>query len=181
MQRSAPLVYVSPGQINFVVPDGTAPGLANFIVINGSTATTAAGMVQSVAPALFSANGTGSGVAAATAIRTQAANPLLQSPVPVFQCTSSSCVSVPINLGVDTPVYLSLYGTGIRNRSSLANVGVTIDNISVPVLYAGLAPGFTGLDQVNVSLILSLRGSKETNVVLTVDGQVSNVVKVNIE
>jgi uncharacterized protein (TIGR03437 family) len=181
MQRSAPLIYVSSTQINFVVPDGTAPGSANFVVTNGSTIQTSTGTIQSVVPTLFSANSTGSGVAAATAIRTQAANPQLQSPVPVFQCSSSGCVSVPISLGVDTPVYLTLYGTGIRNRSSVANVAVTIDNISVPVLYAGATPGFTGLDQVNVSLILGLRGSKETSVVLTVDGQASNVVKINID
>jgi len=30
--RTAPLVYVSPVQINFVVPDGTAPGLATLVV-----------------------------------------------------------------------------------------------------------------------------------------------------
>jgi len=181
VQRSAPLVYVSPAQINFVVPDGTASGSASFAVINGSTTQTTAAMIQSVVPTLFSANSTGSGVAAATAIRTQVADPRVQSPVPVFRCTSSGCVSVPISLGVDTPVFLTLYGTGIRNRSALANVTVRINNISVPVGYAGPTPGFTGLDQVNVSLILSLRGSKETNVVLTVDGQASNVVTVNIE
>ncbi len=119
-------------------------------------------------------------MAAATALRVQAANPQIQSPVPVFQCGASGCVSTPIDLGVDTPVYLALYGTGIRNRSSLANVKVTINGISVPVLYAGPQPTYTGLDQVNVVLTLNLRGSGESNVVLTVDGQTSNTVTVNI-
>ena len=54
---------------------------------------------------------------------------------------------------------------------TLANVKVTINDISVPILYAGPQPDFAGLDQVNVPLILSLRGSGESNVVLTVDGQ----------
>ena len=126
-------------------------------------------------------NGAGSGVAAATAIMVQAANPLLQSSVPVFQCAGSSCVSVPIVLGVDTPVYVSFYGTGIRNRSSLANVAMTINGIGVPVLYAGPAPGYTGLDQVNAGLVLSLRGSGESNVVLTVDGQAANTVTINVQ
>ena len=175
--RAAPLVYVSPVQINFVVPDGTAPGLATLIV-SGQTFTAA---VQPVAPTLFSTNQAGSGVAAATAIMVQAANPLLQSPVPVFQCAGSSCVSVPIVLGVDTPVYVSFFGTGIRNRSSLANVAMTINGIGVPVLYAGPAPGFTGLDQVNAGLVLSLRGSGESNVVLTVDGQAANTVTINVQ
>jgi uncharacterized protein (TIGR03437 family) len=88
---------------------------------------------------------------------------------------------VPIRLGVDTPVYVSFYGTGIRNRSSLANVAVTINGVGVPVLYAGPAPGYTGLDQVNVGLLLSLRGSGESNVVLTVDGQAANTVTINVQ
>jgi uncharacterized protein (TIGR03437 family) len=151
------------------------------VVTNAGTTQTFTAAVRSVAPTLFSMNGTGSGVAAATAIRVQAANPLLQSSVPVFQCTGSSCVSVPIALGADTPVYVSFYGTGIRNRSSLANVAMTINGIGVPVMYAGPAPGFTGLDQVNAALLLSLRGSGESKVVLTVDGQAANTVTINVQ
>ena len=175
--RAAPLLYVSPGQINFLVPDGTAAGLAT-LVVAGQTFTAA---IQPVAPTLFSMNGAGSGVAAATAIMVQAANPLLQTSVPVFQCAGANCASVPIVLGGDTLVYVSFFGTGIRNRSSLANVAMTINGIGVPVLYAGPAPGFTGLDQVNAALVLSLRGSGESNVVLTVDGLASNTVTINVQ
>ena len=175
--RAAPLLYVSPGQINFLVPDGTAPGLAT-LVVAGQTFTTA---VQPVAPTLFSMNGAGSGVAAATAIRVQAGDPSLQASVPVFQCTGSSCASVPIVLGIDTPVYVSFFGTGIRNRSSLANVTATINGIGVPVLYAGPAPGFTGLDQVNVGLVLGLRGSGESKVAMMVDGLAANTVTINVQ
>jgi len=179
--RSAGLIYVSPSQINFVVPDGTAAGAATFQANNGSSTQSVTATVQLVAPTLFSMNATGSGVAAATAIRTQAGNPGSQSPVPVFQCGNTGCVSVPIDTGVDTPVFVSFYGTGIRNRSSQANVSVKINDISIPVFYAGPAPGFVGLDQVNVGLTLNLRGSKESYVVLTVDGQTSNAVTINIQ
>jgi uncharacterized protein (TIGR03437 family) len=178
---SAPLVYVSPGQINFVVPDGAAPGAATFTVANGATTQTFTTPIASVVPRLFSMSGAGTGVAAATAILTQAANPLLRSPVQVFQCTAAGCVSVPIKLGIDTPIYVSFYGTGIRNRSALEKVSVTINGISVPVLYAGPTPNFSGLDQVDIALVLSLRGSGESNVVLTVDGQPSNVVTINVQ
>jgi uncharacterized protein (TIGR03437 family) len=179
--RSAGLIYVSPSQINFVVPDGTTAGAATFQANNGSTTQTVSATVQLVAPTLFSMNATGSGVAAATAIRTLAGNPGPQSPVPVFQCDNSGCTSVPIDTGLDTPVFVTFYGTGIRNRSSLANVTVKINDISVPVLYAGATPGFVGLDQVNVGLTLNLRGSKESYVILTVDGQTSNAVTINIQ
>lgn len=180
-QRNAPLLYVSPGQINFQVPADTAAGAATFTVNGGASTQTFNAVVQTVAPTLFSMSGTGTGVAAALAVAVQAANPSVQSAVPVFQCGSAGCVSVPLVLGVDQPVYVSLYGTGIRNRSSLNNVTVTVKGTSVPVLYAGASPNFAGLDQVNIALPLTLRGSGESNVVLTVDGQTSNTVTINVQ
>jgi uncharacterized protein (TIGR03437 family) len=180
-QRAASLLYVSPSQINFMVPNATVAGPVQVAVMSSSVTQTFFATVAKVVPRLFSLDGTGSGLAAATAIATQVNDPQLQWPVPVFQCSSLGCVAVPINLGVDTPTYLTLYGTGIRNRSSLANVAVTVGGISVPVLYAGPTPNFTGLDQVNVGLLLSLRGIGQTNVVVTVDGQVSNAVMIDIQ
>jgi uncharacterized protein (TIGR03437 family) len=180
--RSASLLYVSPTQINFVVPQDIQLGLATFSVnAGGAAAVSTFGTVLPVAPTLFSASGNGVGVAAATAIRTQAGAKGLQAPIPVFTCGASDCVAIPIDLGIDTPVYLSLFGTGIRNRSSLSNVAVTINGINVPVLYAGPQSEFAGLDQVNVALTLNLRGSGESNVVLVVDGQTSNPVTVNLK
>jgi uncharacterized protein (TIGR03437 family) len=177
----ASLLYVSPAQINFILPQDTQPGLATFIVTAGGAAdVSTSGTVLPVAPTLFSAGGTGTGVAAATAVRTQAGAKGLKEPVPVFACGAPGCVAIPVDLGIDTPVYLSLFGTGIRNRSSLSNVTVTINGVSVPVVYAGPQPEFAGLDQVNVELTLNLRGSGETNVVLVVDGQTANPVTVNV-
>ena len=176
---NAPLLYVSQNQINFLVPDNIAPGAATFVVAGVAQSFTAA--VQPVAPTLFSMSGTGSGVAAALAISVQAGNPQVQSPVPVFQCTDAGCVSVPIALGVDRQVYVRFFGTGIRNRSSLENATMTINGINLPLLYAAPAPNYVGLDQVNVGLPLALRGSGVSNVVLTVDGQTSNVVTINIQ
>jgi uncharacterized protein (TIGR03437 family) len=124
-------------------------------------------------------NGTGTGVAAATAVEVQTGN--LQSPVTVFQCGSSGCVAVPITLSAGSPVYLTLYGSGIRNFSSIANVEVTINGVSVPIQYAGPQSSFAGLDQVNVSLPASLEGSGLVNVILTVDGRASNTVQVDIQ
>jgi len=181
VESGAPLMYVSPAQINFVVPPGVATGTATFTVLNGSAAPlTATAAIQAVAPTLFSMSGDGKGVAAASAFSAPAANPSLESPVSVFECSSSGCVSTPIVLSAGAPVVLSFYGTGIRNRSSLANVSLTINAINVPVQYAGPQPTFEGLDQVNVVLPLTLQGSGEVNVVLTVDGQLANVVTINV-
>jgi uncharacterized protein (TIGR03437 family) len=180
--RPAGLVYASPSQINFVVPDGTSPGIATFQATNGSNSQTFTANVQSVVPTLFSMSSTGTGVAAATAIQVNAGNPQLQGPVTVFQCPpAGACTSVPIALGIDTPIFISFYGTGIRGKSSLSNVRMTIGGTSVQVLYAGPQPTYPGLDQVNIALPLNLRGAGESNVVLTVDGQVSNTVTINVK
>jgi len=178
--RQAPLLYVSPNQINFVVPAESASGLASFVITNGSAVQTVTATIATVDPSLFSLNGNGAGVAAATALAVEKANPQSRFAVPVFQCTNSGCVAVPINLDAGIDTYLTLYGTGIRHRSALSNVGATVNGVTVSVLYAGATPNFSGLDQVNVKLPLTLRGSGACGVVVTVDGQVSNTVMVDI-
>jgi uncharacterized protein (TIGR03437 family) len=163
--RNAPLLYVSPGQINFEVPDGAAAGVATITLVGGA-GQTYEGAIQAVAPVLFTMNGTGNGVAAATAICVPA-NSQTQNSVQVFQCGATGCIATPIVLTNGATVYLTLYGSGIPNRSSLDNVALALNGVSLLVLYAGPAPGFAGLDQVNVSLSLNLRGSGESNVTLT--------------
>jgi uncharacterized protein (TIGR03437 family) len=177
----APLLYVSPGQINFLVPSGLATGIATFTIANGSgSPLTAIGAVGQVAPALFSMSNDGSGLAAATAIRVNAGSPAQQSPVTLFDCSSLPCKAVPIDVGTDTPVFLTLYGTGIRHRGSADQILVTINGIGVPVLYGGTQPDFAGLDQINVPLTLNLRGSGVSNVVLKVEQHQANTVTVDV-
>jgi uncharacterized protein (TIGR03437 family) len=171
--RPAPLYFVSPAQINFVVPDGSVAGFASVTVHNANapdlTATT---VLSPVAPAIFTADASGSGVAAALAGSSALA--------PIFTCSATGCTATPIVLG-NAPVFLSLYGTGIRNRSSLAGVTCSIGGVSVPVSYADAQPSFAGLDQVNVQLPATLRGAGLKDLVLTVDGQTSNTVRVSIQ
>jgi uncharacterized protein (TIGR03437 family) len=177
---TASMLYVSPGQINFLMPLGLATGVATFTISNGSNApVTAVGGVGQVAPALFSMAGTGTGVAAATAMSIGSGSPA--SPVSVFDCSSLPCQAVPIDVSGSAPVYLTLYGTGIRNRSSLENVLVTINGISLPVLYAGSQPTFAGLDQIDVQLTPELRGGGVSNIVVKVDQHQANTVTVDIQ
>ncbi len=176
--RPAPIYFVSPEQINFLVPQGAAPGAATLQIQKAGAANrTGSAEIRTVAPALFSADATGKGVAAATAIRLVGG---VQNPVPVFQCAAGGCAPVPIQILANAPVYLTLYGTGIRNRSSLANVTCRIGDASAPVLYAGAQPVYAGLDQVNVALTFDRPAGGEVDVVLTVDGQPSNPVRVSL-
>lgn len=177
VSRSAGLIYISPTQINFQIPTGTATGNAAVSINNGTPIPV---QIQPAAPALFSVNSRG--VAAATAVAV-AIPSTMQFPVPVFQCadTPDSCGLVPIDPGLDRPVFLSFYGTGIRGRTSLAKVTVTIGAVTEPAIYAGSQSQFPGLDQVNVGLPIPLRGAEEVNVFVTVDGIASNPVKISVK
>jgi uncharacterized protein (TIGR03437 family) len=165
----ATVFFASTSQVNFLVPGGALPGTASITVqVPGSSDTVMSAEIRSVAPGLFTADASGRGAAAATA-----------NGVPVFSCGAAGCATVPIGLD-GSPVYLSLYGTGIRHRSSPANVTCTIGGVSVPVLYAGAQGVYAGLDQVNVQLSASLRGMGEADLIVTVDGQPANAVRINI-
>lgn len=188
-QTMAGILFVSPAQMNIYIPPSVAPGPATIqfpvtglpIGVGTAALRSVSVNIQKVAPALFSAEGTGAGVAAATAIRVTIPTQI-QSPVPVFTCgPSPACTAIPIDPGVDAPVYISLYGTGIRGASSLANVTVNIGNTTVKALYAGPQPGTAGLDQVNFGLPLALHGAGLVNVTVTVDGVTSNAVQLAIQ
>jgi uncharacterized protein (TIGR03437 family) len=71
-------------------------------------------------------------------------------------------------------VYLVLFGTGLRFRSTLAAVRVSIGGVDAPVEYAGPQHEFSGLDQVNVRVPRSLAGRGAVALQLTVDGMSSN-------
>jgi uncharacterized protein (TIGR03437 family) len=178
----APLLYVSSNQINFLMPPGLATGAATFTITDGGrTPVTGLGAIGHVAPALFSLNGTGSGLAAATAVTVNAANPVLQFPINLFDCSRLPCQAFPINLGLDTPVFLTLYGTGIRHRTSLDKIWVRVNGLAVLATYADRQPSFAGLDQVNIPLPLQLRGIGTVGVLVKADGHDANTVTVVIQ
>src|SRR5262249_7555864 len=91
-------------------------------------------------------------------------------------------VPIPIDLGATMDqVYLVAFGTGFRFRSSISAVTATIGGTPAPVAFAGAQPNFGGLDQTNIQLPHSLIGRGEVDVVLTVDGQTANTVRVSFK
>jgi len=106
------------------------------------------------------------------------------SVVDVFQFNAGQgrFLPLPLDLGPEgDQVFLVLFGTGIRNRTSLGAVSVKIGGAEAQVTYAGPQGGFVGLDQINVLVPRSLVGRGEVDVVLTADGRAANPVRVNIK
>ncbi len=182
VSRNAGLYFVSSGQINAVIPGGTSTGKATIIVRREGAAVSSADVqVQGVNPALFSANASGMGVAAANVLRITADG--TQTIEPVAMDSGSTRVAVPINLGPESDkVYLLLYGTGIRGFGNAGNISVKVGGRDVPLLGAAAQSQYPGLDQVNVGpLPRELAGSGPVDVVITVSGHTANTVTVTIQ
>jgi len=180
-ERLAPLFFVSPAQINYQVPTSTV-GLATVTVTNGG-GFVAVGLVEiaDVAPGLFSTDTGGQSVAAAMALRFKADGSQQYEPVARMDSAENRFVAEPIDLGPATDqVFLVLFGTGVKLRSELSAVSSTVGGVSTEVLFAGAAPEFPGLDQVNLRLARSLAGSGDVEVTLSVDGKAANSVCINI-
>jgi uncharacterized protein (TIGR03437 family) len=149
----APLLYVSPGQINFQVPGATPVSNSQEIqVTRASTGQVLASWlfrIDSVSPGLFTADATGSGQLLA-----------------VNQDGSINDATHPAKAGT----YISLYGTGPGAISGLppdgqpaqgiintdSRPGVFINGPDfIPdgdVQFSGLAPGYVGLWQINAKI-----------------------------
>lgn len=181
VERPAPLFFVSPSQVNFQIPPATPPGRATLTITNGNAAPVSATLlITPVAPSLFAANATGQGVAAALALRIKEDGTLSFEPV-VQLNEQGRLVATPIELGPETDqVFLILFGTGLRHRTTLDNVAVRIGGVEVPALYAGAQGSFIGQDQINLPLPRSLAGRGEVLVTMTVDGALANAVSINV-
>src|SRR5262249_56781967 len=69
----ARLFFVSPTQINYLIPPGTPPGAASVVVTSGDgTVSTGSAQIAPAAPALFTANGSGQGALASVLLRRKA-------------------------------------------------------------------------------------------------------------
>ncbi len=183
VERIAPLFFVSPTQINYQVPVGTAIGEAA-VTIKQNGNPVGAGLLQiaPVAPGLFTANASGRGFPAASVLRVKADGSQSYEAVAQFDATTNRFEAVPIDFGAVTDQhFLVAFGTGLRGRTALSNVSATIGGTNAEVLYAGAQGSLIGVDQTNLRLSRTLAGRGNVDVTLLVDGKPSNVVTLQIK
>jgi uncharacterized protein (TIGR03437 family) len=145
VERLAPLFFVSPSQVNYQIPAGTIPGPALIKFNNGAGQTfSGSTIIAPSAPSIFTRNASGSGDAAAldaftfTPAPFNATRPDGQPNIIAVFCTGLGADATDIDANVG------------------ANVQATIDGQVAQVTYAGRAPGFAGLNQVNVKLLAGM-------------------------
>jgi uncharacterized protein (TIGR03437 family) len=178
--RPLSLFYVSPAQVNFLMPRDVALGNAELRITSGDGAYAVGNVtIVNLAPGIFTANGNGRGVAAGFALRVL--NSGAQVNENILQFNGSSFVPLPIDLSSESePVFLVLFGTGWRNRDN-APVTVNIGGTNAEVTFAGAQGTLAGLDQINVRLPRSLIGRGVLNVNVTVGNLPTNTVQVQIK
>ncbi len=170
--RLAPLFFVAPAQINYVVPGDAAFGAAKIDVLRQGEVVARGGLsVNNVWPALFTANASGRGLPAAAVVRLKAnGEQVIES------------VEQPIDLSnPNERVFLALFGTGLRGRSDLSKVEMYLGGTPLNPLFAGPQGTYAGLDQVNVELPRSLAGRGQVDLLVYVDRWAANAVQLNLK
>src|SRR5262245_30734750 len=131
--RRAGLFFVSPTQINLLIPPETVAGVANVRVVSGNgVSSTGTVLVSNVAPAIFTANADGQGVPAGVLLRVQRNGTQSFESLFTLDARTGRLVSVPINLGPEgEQVYLVLFATGVRRASDANGDGNVNETVRV--------------------------------------------------
>lgn len=164
----ARLFFVSTGQVNYLMPEGTAAGPTQVVVVakDGSVSRGLVNVTPS-APGIFTrlANGLGAPAAVAGPDGTN------------FPTSMSNTDGSPV--AIDAGSFVSIFGTGFRYASGV--MAMSIGGTAVTPLGFAAQSQFAGVDQANVQIPASLAGRGDVDLTLTVDGKTSNVVKLKIK
>lgn len=173
-----PLFYADSGQVNGQVPLELAPGtMASLLVTRrGVAAPPDIVTVAPVQPGIFTVDQSGAGQGAIL----NAANELAS---PTRPARAGEIVQVfGTGLGSTTPAVASGEPAPSNPPATVNNpVTVTIGGLNAPVHFAGLAPGFVGLYQVNVQVPSGVRAGSAVPLVLTQAGVGSNTVTLAVQ
>ena len=188
--RRAELLFVSPAQINYVVPTATEAGAATVQVRSGDgTVSTGTVDIALVAPAIFSANASGTGPAAALLIRVSADGRQSYESVAEYNQQLGRFLPRPIDLGPEGErVFLVLFLSGLRRATDTNGDGnlnetirLLIGGTEITPLYAGAQPEFIGLDQINAEIPRDLIGRGVVSIAATAPNfESSNLVEMEI-
>lgn len=154
---AAVMIFTSPEQVNFVVPNGVATGdTINFSINNNGVISTGTVKVADAAPGVFAVNGAGSGPAAAQCAQVTPDG------------LGLNITNLPCSVGNSAKAgTLIIYGTGWRNATGLQ---VIIGDQTLTPTFSGAQPNFPGLDQMNVDLTDALANKNDLDVTVTIPG-----------
>lgn len=140
-------------QINCLIPYGTTGATAKIVVANGSaTSNTVTVPVAPTSPGIYSLDQSGSGAGAvehANGSVVNASNPANPGETVVIYLTGMGAVTPPVPDGTAS--------TGSPLNKTVPPI-VYIADQQANVIFSGLAPGFPGLYQINVTIPMTISG-----------------------
>jgi uncharacterized protein (TIGR03437 family) len=162
---SMPLLLATAFQINAQVPAGMAPGVHTIHVQSAFGSAQQQVTVAAVSPGIF----------------------IVGNP-PVGAMTNANYSLIGPSNPLPRGQALVIFATGLGDvtqsgQLSLTNSAVTVvlNGTEIPTFFAGLAPGFTGLYQVNVTIPAATPPGLAIPLTLTVGGVQSNSVVVSVQ
>lgn len=173
----APLLYVSPSQINFQVPWELAGQSEATVVV-----TTAAGNsstvkvnLSAVAPAIFTANGSGAGQGDVFTLQFQyaaAATPATRGQYVVIYSTGLGAVANQPATGATV---------SDASATTVQMPTVTIGGVQASTNFAGLAPGYVGVYQINALVPATITPGAAASLSLSSGGMSSKTVTIAVQ
>jgi len=170
--RGAPLLFVSPTQINFQIPWETELGNAIiFVSVNGLMSNSISVPVLTAAPGLFMLPSGRAVVQNSDFTLNGPGNPVKAGGTIIAYLTGSGPVSPAVASGAPAPA--SPLSVVTSDKSA------TIGSTAATVSFAGLAPGFVGLLQMNI-VVPSTLAAGDYPLTITVHGETSNSATISV-
>ncbi len=171
----APMFYATSGQLGIQIPvelDGQASADVQ-VTVGGLTSEVQTVSLASVKPGLFTVSQDGKGTAVCIhsdgVTPVTADNPAHPGEVVIFYGTGFGPVDPPLGTGEPSA----------GNQTTLTPA-ITIDGLPADIQFSGVAPGFVGLNQINVVVPGLARTNAADPVVLTINGVPANPVTVPV-
>ena len=162
----APLIYVSPNQVNFQVPWTLPVGPAAMqITVDGVTSNSTPVTILGTAPGIFVVTHANGSLVSIT-------NPARQNEVLVAYATGLGAVRPNVVTGAPTPT------TGLVR--TLLTPSVSIDNVACELQFSGLTPGLIGVNQLNFRVPANAKTGDVQVLLVTLAGQSSQGVQLSI-
>jgi uncharacterized protein (TIGR03437 family) len=179
--KLAPLFFVSPGQINYLVPSGLRvedlnDNFAIVEVVNGGNVVSSGrAPISRVAPAFFTFDSSGSGLPAALIVRVKPDDSQIIEPLGEFTAAPRGLQVRPVDVSpADERVFLVVYLSGVRNATDFdqdqnvnESVHVRLNDTEVEPYYVGAQRELAGLDQLNVQIPRNFYGQATLRLTVT--------------
>lgn len=183
IERSAPLLFVSPGQINFQIPAGTAQGFASITIIGGD-GTTSFGTARIEDPASKHVSAKADKWTTATAVVLRESDGAQQyESLSRYDAEEGRIVPLPLKAATEgEQVFLILFDTETRHAKTSNALRASIigseGEDAAEVISAKADGDSASSDQVKLHLPQTLKNSGVMEARLTVNGKTVNKVRI---